>query len=69
METWDHMEPRAHVENEDRVAPQVLLAHQGCLENQDLQVFKVHPDLWVVEASRAPKATTGWLVFKAYQDL
>jgi len=45
LETWDHMELRAHVENVDRQAPQVSLVHQGCLENQDQQVFKVHPDL------------------------
>ena len=69
MEIWDHTEPRAHVENEDRQAPQVLLVHQGCLENRDLQVFKVHRDLWAVEASRAPRATMDWLAFKAYQDL
>ena len=50
METWDHMERQAHVENEAHQALQVLLVHQGCLENQDRQVFKVHQDLWVVEA-------------------
>ena len=69
METWDHTERQAHVGNEDHQALQVLLVHQGCLENQDLQVFKVHRDLWAVEASRAPRATMDWLAFKAYQDL
>jgi len=69
LETWDHTEPRAHVGNEDHLVPQVLLVHQGCLENQDLLVFKVHRDLWAVEASKAPRATMGWLGFKAYQDL
>jgi len=44
------MERQAHVENEDHQAHQVLLVHQGCLANQDRQVFKVHQDLWVVEA-------------------
>lgn len=50
METWDHTEPQAHVENEDLQALQVLLVLQGCLENQDRQVFKVHQDLWAAEA-------------------
>ena len=57
METWDHMERQAHVENEAHQALQVLLVHQGCLENQDRQVFKVHQDLWVVEALKEPRAT------------
>ena len=39
------MEPQAHVENEDLQALQVLLVLQGCLENQDLQDYKVHLDL------------------------
>jgi len=50
LETWDHTEPQAHVENEDLEAPPVLLVHLGCLENQGRQVFKVHQDLWAVEA-------------------
>jgi len=29
LETWDHTEPQAHVENEDLEALQVLLVHQG----------------------------------------
>ena len=45
METWDHTEPQAHVENEDLQALQVLLVLQGCLENQDLQDYKVLLDL------------------------
>lgn len=57
METWDHTEPQAHVENEDLEAPPVLLVHLGCPENQGRQVFKVHQDLWAVEALRAPRAT------------
>ena len=44
------MERQALVGNEDHQALQVLLVHQGCLENQDRRVFKVHQDLWVVEA-------------------
>jgi hypothetical protein len=49
LATWDHTEPQVHVENEDLEAHRVLLVHQGCLENQDRQVFKVHQDLWAVE--------------------
>ena len=43
------MEPQAHVENEDLQALQVLLVHQGCLENQDRQDYKVLLDLLDVE--------------------
>ena len=49
METWGHMEPQAHVENEDLQALQVLLVLQGCLENQDRQDYKVLLDLLGVE--------------------
>ena len=49
LETWDHTEPQAHVENEDLQALQVLLVLQGCLENQDRQGFKVLLDLLGVE--------------------
>ena len=49
METWGHMEPQAHVENEDLQALQVLLVLQGCLENQDRRGFKVLLDLLGVE--------------------